>query len=125
MAERSTSPRGRTSAKSAGAPEEKKAREPAARRDGERHGLTLDLPMLSINVHPPRISRQQVGDVVGTAVNNARAMLRPKRIVYYGGLAALAAFEMIEWPVAAAIGVGTIVVESAREQRKAPAAASA
>lgn|SRR5690606_32811306 len=123
MTEPSQSPRGRTSAKSAGASKEKTARQPAAQRDGERRGFTLNLPMLSINVCPP--SKEQVGNVVGTAANTARSVLQPKRIVYYGGLAVLAVFEVIEWPVAAAIGAGMAVAESAREQRAPEATASA
>ncbi|HEV7829364.1 MAG TPA: hypothetical protein VGP04_11030 [Pseudonocardiaceae bacterium] len=31
----------------------------------------------------------------------------PRRAAYYGSLAALAAFSVIDWPVAAAIGIGT------------------
>lgn len=34
-------------------------------------------------------------------------MPTPRRVLYYGSLAALAAFSVIDWPVAAAIGVGT------------------
>jgi hypothetical protein len=98
-------------------PEKQKGRGPAVEHDGERAGLTLDLPMLSLNVHPPNVSRQQVENVVGTVAGTTRSVLRPDHLVYYGGLAALAAFELIEWPVAAAIGAGMIVAERSREQR--------
>ncbi|MGI8312932.1 hypothetical protein [Saccharopolyspora hattusasensis] len=33
---------------------------------------------------------------------------------YYGGLGALAALSIIEWPVAAAIGIGTVVAQRSR-----------
>ena len=96
-------------------PEERKAAE-RHDHDGERRGLTLNLPMLSIQVHPPRphlprVSRQELGH----AVDIARSFLPPReRLAYYGGLGALAAFGVIEWPVAAAIGAGTIIAQRAR-----------
>ena len=31
---------------------------------------------------------------------------RPERLAYYGALAALAALEIIDWPIAVAIGAG-------------------
>ncbi|WP_090947188.1 hypothetical protein [Nonomuraea jiangxiensis] len=85
--------------------------------DGQRRGVTLDLPVLSLNVHPPNVSRQQVAQVVGTVAGTTRSILRPDHLVYYGGLAALAAFEVIEWPVAAAIGAGLVVAERSGRRR--------
>lgn len=35
----------------------------------------------------------------------------PGRIAYYGGLGALAALSIVEWPVVMAIGVGTVVAQ--------------
>ncbi|MEO3867604.1 hypothetical protein ABGB18_02105 [Nonomuraea sp. B12E4] len=95
-------------------PEERKGRGPVVEHDGQGRGVTLDLPMLSLNVHPPNVSRQQVRNVVGTVAGTARSVLRPGHLAYYGGLTALAAFEVIEWPVAAAIGAGLIVAERSR-----------
>lgn len=41
----------------------------------------------------------------------------PKRLLWLGGLAALVAIEVIEWPVALAVGVGSYVAERlAREE---------
>jgi hypothetical protein len=34
---------------------------------------------------------------------------RPDQLAYYGGLAALAAFELIDWPVAVVIAAGHIM----------------
>jgi hypothetical protein len=34
---------------------------------------------------------------------------RPEQLAYYGGLAALAAFELIDWPVAVVIAAGHIL----------------
>ncbi|HUR09107.1 MAG TPA: hypothetical protein VM347_41665 [Nonomuraea sp.] len=89
--------------------------------------LSLDLPLLSIKVRPPdlrmphvgmphlelpRISRQEVGH----AVDVARTLLPPPdRIAYYGALGVLAAFGVLEWPVAAAIGAGTLIARRGRQ----------
>ncbi|HZE16613.1 MAG TPA: hypothetical protein VE197_13390 [Mycobacterium sp.] len=37
---------------------------------------------------------------------------RPEQLAYYGGLAALAAFELIDWPVALVIAAGHIMANS-------------
>ena len=37
---------------------------------------------------------------------------RPEQLAYYGGLAALAAFELIDWPVALVIAAGHIMASS-------------
>lgn len=34
---------------------------------------------------------------------------RPEQLAYYGGLAALAAFELIDWPVALVIAAGHVL----------------
>ncbi|MFI7635057.1 hypothetical protein [Nonomuraea sp. NPDC049400] len=95
--------------------------------NGKRQ-FTLDLPMLSIQVRQPdvrmphigmphiemphmempRVSRQELGHYVDIARTFLPA---PERMAYYGALGALAAFGVLEWPVAAAIGAGTIVAQ--------------
>ena len=37
---------------------------------------------------------------------------RPEQLAYYGGLAALAAFEIIEWPVAVVIAAGHLLASN-------------
>jgi hypothetical protein len=39
------------------------------------------------------------------------AVMDPKRLLWLGGLAALATIEVLEWPVAVAIGAGSYVAE--------------
>jgi hypothetical protein len=41
----------------------------------------------------------------------------PKRLLWLGGLAALVAIEVIEWPVALAVGVGSYVAERLARER--------
>jgi hypothetical protein len=60
---------------------------------------------------------------VGHAMTGAHPPLPPaERMAYYAGLGALAAFGVIEWPVAAAIGAGTILAR--RALRKEPGTAT-
>ncbi|MEQ4717570.1 hypothetical protein [Nonomuraea sp. B19D2] len=95
--------------------------------NGKRQ-FTLDLPMLSIQVRQPdvrmphigmphiemphmempRVSRQELGHYVDVARTFLPA---PERMAYYGALGALAVFGVLEWPVAAAIGAGTIIAQ--------------
>ena len=35
----------------------------------------------------------------------------PRRLAYYAGLAALAAFGIVDWPIAAALGIGHLLAE--------------
>lgn len=37
---------------------------------------------------------------------------RPEQLAYYGGLALLAAFEIIDWPVAIAVAAGHMLASS-------------
>ncbi|XVQ14924.1 hypothetical protein ACQP1W_21000 [Spirillospora sp. CA-255316] len=37
-----------------------------------------------------------------------------ERLAFYGALGAMAAFEVISWPVAAAVGVGTAIAGRSR-----------
>jgi hypothetical protein len=68
---------------------------------------TLDLPFVTAQFRAPDLhvpSREELGE----AVRGAQSML-PSRssMLFYGGLAVTAALGAIEWPVAAAIGVGS------------------
>jgi hypothetical protein len=48
--------------------------------------------------------------------------LNPTRLLWWGGLAALAAIEIIEWPVALVVGAGSFVAERmAREDAQTTA----
>ncbi|MGH3785758.1 MAG: hypothetical protein ACRDRG_04255 [Pseudonocardiaceae bacterium] len=81
---------------------------------------TVNLPFVTAQFRKPEID-------LGSAVGAVRSLLpTPMGAVYYGGLAALAAFSVIDWPVAAAIGIGTeIARRGAVEQRPQPAAITA
>ncbi|WP_327045693.1 hypothetical protein OG320_29070 [Microbispora sp. NBC_01189] len=91
--------------------------------------LDLDLPFMSLQLRAPEMHLPHVGlphisgREVGHAMDVARTFLPPpERIMYYGGLGALAVLGILEWPVAAAIGAGTMIAQRARsrEQRWSP-----
>ncbi|HET6501581.1 MAG TPA: hypothetical protein VFG87_12540 [Amycolatopsis sp.] len=65
-----------------------------------------------VQIPAPRVSREEL-DV---AVKTAQSYLPPTReIAYYGGLALMAVFDLIEWPVAAAMGLGTVILRTRRD----------
>lgn len=89
----------------------------SAKKDSE--GMTVRLPFVTAEFHRPdlRLPEIPMPDVRGT-VNNVASSVRdnlPSReeVAYFGGLGLLAALSVIEWPVAAAIGVGTVVAQRA------------
>jgi hypothetical protein len=47
--------------------------------------------------------------VVNVPVVGQMEIPRPEQLAYYGGLAALAAFELIDWPVALVIAAGHLL----------------
>jgi hypothetical protein len=45
------------------------------------------------------------------AAQNVSGVVNPKRLLWFGGLAAVGALGVIDWPVVAAIGAGTYIAE--------------
>jgi hypothetical protein len=66
------------------------------------HVPHLSVPYVSVP-HVSVPSRRAIGDTVGAARDRLPS---PGRVAFYGGLAAMAALQLIEWPVAVAVGVG-------------------
>lgn len=50
------------------------------------------------------------------AANQTFVIVGPDRLVYYVGLGVLAAFEVIEWPVALVIAAGHLLADNAHDQ---------
>lgn len=79
---------------------------PGQQAEGRR-SATLNLPFVTAQFRAPELrapGRQDLGNVA----RGARSMLPSgKALLFYGGLAATAVAGVIEWPIAAAIGVGT------------------
>lgn len=78
---------------------------------------TVELPGVTAEFHRPDHYVPTRDDLAGAA-DAVRGYL-PSRsmMVYYGGLGALAALSVIEWPVAAAIGVGAAVAQRSGNAR--------
>lgn len=72
--------------------------------DGGGHALA------SVVTFPVAAFRAVAEDVVSTAK-------RPEALVYWGGLAGLAVFGVLEWPAAAAVGVGVAIANGRRRAR--------
>ncbi|GGK68876.1 hypothetical protein Sme01_14210 [Sphaerisporangium melleum] len=92
--------------------------------------IQLDTPVVSLHVHRPHMPRMprmpgmarmspQREQEMGRAMETAKTFLPPPdRLLYYGGLGALAALGMIEWPIAVAVGIGTVIATRAAGGRR-------
>lgn len=109
---------------------EPKAQDVAAPSEHGPRTAAVNLPFMKAQfrapeMHLPQLQAPHVGRAeLSAAAHTARSLLPPPRqALYYAGLAVLAAVEVIEWPVAAAIGVGTAVMSrGGGEQRRQEAA---
>jgi hypothetical protein len=100
-AARATQAGGTNGGESAAAAEQAQQEQPAGRT------ATLNLPFVTAQFRAPELHAPSREDL-GAAARGARSMLPSgKSLLFYGGLAATAVAGVIEWPVAAAIGVGT------------------
>lgn len=77
-----------------------------ARRAGPRTA-TVNLPFVTAQFRAPDLHMPSRGELGAAARGVTSFLPSPKAAMYFGGLAVTAALEIIEWPVAVAIGVGT------------------
>jgi hypothetical protein len=82
-------------------------------------GLHMHTAHASIPI--PYLTRKDVAANVQAAESAMPSMQQvrippPERLVFYGGLGALAVVGAVEWPVAAAIGVATMVARRGRRR---------
>ncbi|NIH81445.1 hypothetical protein [Amycolatopsis viridis] len=101
---------------------------PGQENEPKPRTATVNLPFVKAEFRAPdlRLPKPRVPDrdEVTAALGAARSFLPPPRqLAYWGGLGVLAAVELIEWPVAVAIGVGTAVASRARGAEPRPPAA--
>jgi short subunit dehydrogenase-like uncharacterized protein len=87
--------------------------------------VTVDLPFVTATfrqpeIHLPRVRIPNRQEVVFAAQTVQSFMPPPRQAVYFGGLAVLAAFEVIEWPVALAIGAGTALMKGSERHQPQP-----
>lgn len=86
---------------------------PAARRGTNGHGVDVPVPVFTPHMktlHVPTPGMTYVEDV-GRVV--AGYLPPPERLAFYGGLGVAAVIGVLDWPVAAAIGVGTVIARRA------------
>lgn len=80
---------------------------PAEGRFEGHRSATVNLPFVTAQFRVPDVHAPSRDDL-GAAARGARSMLpSTKSMLFFGGLAATAVVGAVEWPVAAAIGVGT------------------
>jgi hypothetical protein len=79
---------------------------PSPRQAGRGVGSTVG----AVVTMPFAVARSVAEDVVSTA-------RRPDALLYWGGLVGMAALGVLEWPVAAAAGVGVAVANGVRRSR--------
>jgi uncharacterized protein (DUF2267 family) len=79
--------------------------------DGAAAGSAAAEALRQVITLPVTMTRAVVEDVVSTA-------RRPDALLYYGGLAGLAALGVLEWPVAAVAGIGVAVASGSRNARR-------
>lgn len=76
---------------------------------GTSSGTTVHLPGVTAEFHQPDHYIPTRDDLAETAETIRGFLPSPQMGLWLGGLGALAALSVIEWPVAAAIGAGTVV----------------
>lgn len=128
MATKPRSSRGRVTPSSGPTHGERSERSERPDQEDARRTVTVNLPFVTAQVRTPQV-RLPGRDHLDTAVRNVRSMLpSPPALLFYGGLAVTAALGVIEWPVAAAIGVGSALASrgaAASPQRDADGEAPA
>lgn len=84
-------------------------RQPASK--SRQAAPAISVPYVTAELHTARIPLPG-GKDVASAVDTVRGQLPSRdQLLFYGGLTAAAAFSVIEWPVAAAIGIGNALVQ--------------
>ncbi|WP_235883607.1 hypothetical protein [Saccharopolyspora elongata] len=92
-------------------------KQPATRAAPARGGTDITLPYVTAELHTTKVHLPGLPGMPGrkeltSAVDTVRGQLPSReQALFYGGLTAAAAFSLIEWPVAAAIGIGNALVQ--------------
>lgn len=106
----------------------KKQRSTASATDSgpERHGqngnaTTVELPFVTAQFHTPEIHLPTGQDLTSAARTVREQLPSREQGLFYGGLAVSAAFAVIDWPVAMAIGVGHALLSRSTHEHGASA----
>lgn len=82
-------------------------------------GVGVDIPVPVIGVRQVHVPAPNMPQALQDKLPDR------KQLIYYGGLGAMAAFGVVSWPVAAAIGAGVWVAGRARSSSGKAGAAKA
>ncbi|MBB5159650.1 hypothetical protein [Saccharopolyspora phatthalungensis] len=81
------------------------------RKPASVEGTTVNLPGVTAEFHRPDHYVPTRDDLAGVAETVRGYLPSRQMMLFYGGLGALAALSVIEWPVAAAIGAGVALAQ--------------
>ncbi|MBB5159374.1 hypothetical protein [Saccharopolyspora phatthalungensis] len=82
-------------------------------RKAGTEGTTVNFPGVTAEFHRPDHVIPTRDDLSGAAETVRGYLPSGQMLAFYGGLGALTAFSVIEWPVAAAIGAGVALAQRA------------
>lgn len=94
------------------------------RSSNAEHGAAVPIPVVTphMKIYKLHVPGPGVHEVV-VAGRSAAAHLPPaERLAFYGGLGAAAVLGVISWPVATAVGLGTVIARRARGADRAKTA---
>ncbi|MDI2028008.1 hypothetical protein QFW96_05280 [Saccharopolyspora sp. TS4A08] len=95
------------------------AQKTASAKKPDSTGASIPVPYVTASWHTTRIPLPEMPgrDNLASTVTAVRSNLpSPEQMLFYGGLTAAAALSVIEWPVAAAIGIGAAVMRRSSGQ---------
>lgn len=81
-------------------------------RDGHRRrGMTVTVPLTSLQIRIPPLPQVGIPDIAAAAEKIRAAMPPAPELAYFAGLGLLGLFSVIDWPVALAVGAGTVIAQ--------------
>jgi len=82
--------------------------------EAQERTTTLRLPALTVAVTRRAVPGSSVREAVSGAPGGGAPASRTGKLAFYGGIAALGVFEVVEWPVAVALGAGAYLLRRMR-----------
>lgn len=97
------------------------ARRPGTSRGGRRQmngdrGAAVPIPVVTphVTIYRVHVPGPGVQEMMEAGRSAASHLPPPERLAFYSGLGAAAVMGVISWPVAAAVGLGTVIARRAR-----------
>lgn len=109
-----TSPRARRASATGPASEDGRVSGVGQETDGageaREHTTTLRLPVLTVAITRHAVPASSGTGAMSETRGGGTVASRAGKLAFYGGIAALGVLEVVEWPVAVALGAGAYVV---------------